>query len=387
MSKFNFSIDKDLLIKLRRDFHNFPEIAFEETNTSKKIASYLKSWGIPFETNWGKTGIVATVTGNKLGKTVLYRADIDGLNIKEQTGLKFASQNGNMHACGHDSHIAISLEVARNLNNHLNELCGKVVFVFQPAEEIVSGAKLMIEEGLLEKYPADTSICLHIWNGLDTGKVILNNTIVFGTTTSFEIEVLGVGGHGSMPNKTKDPIVAASTIVNSASTILSRETSAQKMGVLTFGAIRGGTTSNAIPDKVIIQGTIRAENDELKKEMFNSLSRIAQHTAIALNCEAIVTEKYYSPSVINNPQKSRQFRATVEKLIGKENVLQLPPLPAGEDFALFLNTVPGVFWLLGAKCPDKMAGEHHSNNFDFDENALQIGVKLMVEGILDFLEG
>ena len=262
------------ILQFRRTFHKTPELGFQETNTSNLIKNYLKRFGIENIHSIGKTGVVAVIEGNTPGPTILLRADIDGLPLVEETGLLFSSENDNMHACGHDGHISILLGVARFLINNQIHLKGKVVLVFQPAEEIIQGAKEMIDSDFFRNITIDRVLGLHIWNQIELGKVAVNPDIVFASADSFRITIFGEGGHGALPEATIDPVVIGSSIILMAQTIISRNISPNKMGVLTFGKFNGGSASNIIPEKVTLEGTIRSYDENTRKTIIQPFQNL-----------------------------------------------------------------------------------------------------------------
>ncbi len=290
----------DNLVKHRRNLHSIPEIGFEEENTSKYIQNELKKLNIPYKAGYGKTGVVGVIKGGLgEGRSIMIRADIDGLPLTEETQLDFASKNGCMHACGHDGHISILLETARIIESLKDTFKGEVILCFQPAEEIVQGAMAMINDGLFDDYKPERVIGLHIWNQLESGFIGVNDTVVFASADAFSLEVRGRGGHGALPHLNVDPIVAASQIITNAQTVISREVSPQDPGVLTFGKIESGTASNIIPDKVSIQGTIRAYSPKVREQIFSSLKRISSLSAEAMRAKADTEIMFGTPPVIN----------------------------------------------------------------------------------------
>ena len=370
------------IIDLRRQFHATPELGFKESKTGRIISEYLMNLGLTVETGIGSTGIVGVLDTGP-GPTLMIRADIDGLPIQENTELPFASKNGRMHACGHDGHITMALFAAKILAQLVDQISGKIVFVFQPAEEIVSGAKRMIDDGLLIKWPADRVIGTHLWNQLPTGMIGVNPGTVFASADQFQITVLGKGGHGALPHLSFDPIVAASQIINGAQTIISRELSPNEMGVITFGQIHGGTASNIIADSVFIEGTIRAYKNDVRTQLINSLQRLAQNTASAFRTSITFEHTTGTPPVINNTEVADWIADTAANIVGNTNVTEIEPISVGDDMAEFLNRVPGTYFILGAAKEESES--HHNSKFDFDENCLRIGVELFVKSALDFL--
>ena len=376
----------DNLVKHRRNLHSIPEIGFEEESTSKYIQNELKKLNIPYKAGYGKTGVVGVIKGGLgEGRSIMIRADIDGLPLTEETQLDFASKNGCMHACGHDGHISILLETARIIESLKDTFKGEVILCFQPAEEIVQGAMAMINDGLFDDYKPERVIGLHIWNQLKSGFIGVNDTVVFASADAFSLEVRGRGGHGALPHLNVDPIVAASQIITNAQTVISREVSPQDPGVLTFGKIESGTASNIIPDTVSIQGTIRAYSPKVREQIFSSLKRISSLSAEAMRTKADTEIMFGTPPVINESEVAQWVRDQSSKVIDKSLIGQVDPVSVGDDVAEFINRIPGVYFLLGAKIGDGKFS-HHNSKFDFDEKAMINGVKVFLSCTIDFLD-
>ena len=293
------------LVTTRRKFHAMPELSFQETATAAAIAAELRAMGLEVQTGIGKTGLTATLQGAADGPTLMVRADIDGLPLDEATGLAFASKNGAMHACGHDGHIAIALGTARALGDE-GPLRGRVVFVFQPAEEVAQGALAMLEDGLFDDGLPDRVIGLHIWNQAPAGSVIVNRGTVFASADMFRVSVTGKGGHGALPHLAVDPVMAAAQIITTAQTIVSREIQPNEMGVVTFGRINGGTAPNVIADSVTIEGTSRSYRPETRDAIHSALTRITSGVAESLRAKAKFEVLFGAPPVVNNPEVADQ---------------------------------------------------------------------------------
>ncbi len=369
--------------EMRTKLHAMPELGFEETTTAKYIADKLHAAGIEVHTGIGKTGVVGVLQSATPGPRLMIRADIDGLPVIEQTGLEFASQNGNMHACGHDGHITMALQAAEILSDMKADLKGSVVFAFQPAEEIVSGALAMEADGLFERWKSDRVIGTHLWNQLPTGFVGVNRGTVFASADAIRVEVTGKGGHGAMPHLTVDPVAIAAQIVATAQTIVSRELPPNEMGVVTFGQIHGGSAPNVIADNVIVEGTVRAYKPEIREQIFASLKRITSNVASAMRGTARFEQLYGAPPVVNDPDVASWTAGIAAQVVGEENVDETPPVSVGDDMAEFLNRVPGTYFLLGAA---KQGTEgHHNARFDFDPACLPTGTEIFVRSTVDYL--
>ncbi len=372
------------IVAMRRKLHAMPETGFKETATAAYIADRLKAAGLEVHTGIGQTGVVGVLNGSSDGPSLMVRADIDGLPVIEKTGLEFASENGVMHACGHDGHITMAVAAAELLAPMKDRLKGRVVFAFQPAEEIVTGALAMEQDGLFDRWQSDRVIGTHLWNQLPTGFVGVNRGTVFASADAIRIEVTGKGGHGAMPHMTVDPVAMAAQIVSTAQTIVSRELSPNEMGVVTFGQIHGGSAPNVIADNVVVEGTVRAYIPEVREQIFDSLRRITANVASAMRGTASLEHLYGAPPVINNPGVANWVSGIAAQVAGEESVDESPPVSVGDDMAEFLNRIPGTYFLLGA-AKEGTEG-HHNARFDFDEDCLPIGTEIFVRSALDYLK-
>ena len=371
------------LVSTRRRFHAMPELSFQENATAAAIAAELQALGLEVKTGIGKTGLTAVIQGASKGPTLMIRADIDALPIDEATGLKFASSNGAMHACGHDGHIAVALGAARVLAAMKDRLRGRVVFAFQPAEEIASGALAMLEDGLFDDGPPDRVIGLHIWNQAPARSVVVNRGTIFASADMFRIKVNGRGGHGALPHLAVDPVMAAAQIITTAQTIVSREIQPNEMGVVTFGRIDGGTRPNVIANDVTIEGTFRAYRPETRDVINTAIARIASGVAETMRATADFEVMFGAPPVINDAQVADQVARCAMQVVGEDAVGEAPPVSLGDDVSEFLVRAPGCYFLLGGA---KQGSEpHHNPKFDFDESCLPVGTEVMVRSALDYL--
>ncbi|MEE8046081.1 MAG: M20 family metallopeptidase [Dehalococcoidia bacterium] len=378
------------IIKTRRYFHGIPELGFKENETAKAIADRLSAAGLEVETGIGKTGLVGVLKGAKEGPTLMIRADIDGLPVDELTGLEFASTNGRMHACGHDGHITMAITAAEILADMKDQLAGTLIFVFQPAEEIVMGALAMIDDGLFDKYPADRVIGTHLWNQIPTGIIGVNRATVFASADQFRLIVHGKGGHGAMPHTTIDPVAAIAEIISTAQTVVSREVPPNEMGVLTFGQIHGGSAPNVIADNVTVEGTVRAYTLETRNLIMKSLERVASNVASAMRASTSFERIHGAPPVINDPEVASWVTRQASLVVGEGNAREWEPVSVGDDMAEFNNRVPGVYFLLGAAHDDATVAErsiegHHNAKFDWNEDCLPLGVEVFVRSAVDYL--
>ncbi len=380
-------MDTSQVIALRREFHTIAEVGFKEKRTSERILQILQNTGLKahYFTN---TGVVGVLEGLKerptSGKTLMIRADIDGLPITEDTNLPFASTSGTMHACGHDAHIAIALQTANILYQYRKLIHGRIAFVFQPAEEVVGGAIAMIKHGLIDQIQPDRVIGLHVWNRYPVGTINLKKGTVFASADAFRILVHGQGGHGALPHLSIDPIVIAAHIITMSQTIVSRKLPPNDMGVLTFGSISGGNAPNIIPNSVTVEGTVRAYNEEIRSNILQSLERIAIRVADSFGATVSFDILYGTPPVINDTNVVEWIRKNAIEMFGKEKVSNHEPISVGDDMSEFLKRIPGAYIMLGAEKAN--SGLHHNPRFDIAEECMPIGVELFVKCALDYLE-
>ncbi|HLZ23261.1 MAG TPA: amidohydrolase [Ktedonobacterales bacterium] len=381
---------RESLVELRRFFHRRPELAFEEHETAAVIADHLRRAGLDVTEGVGGTGVVGLLRGTagEGGRTLLVRADIDALPITEATAVAYKSETpGKMHACGHDGHIAIALTLADLLAARRDQLHGTVKFAFQPAEERIGGAEPMIADGVMKNPDVDAVIGLHIWSPTPVGNVVVQAGPFFASADEIVLRVRGRGGHGAMPHLNVDPIVAAAQIVVASQTLLSREVSPFHPAVVTFGKIAGGTAYNVVADEVELRGTVRAYDTTDRELLLRRIGEIASGVAASLRAEAHLEVIRGCPACVNDAGMTELVRRAAEATVGTEHI------PAGDqrqsvsdDMALFLEAVPGCYFLAGAGNAEKgITAPHHSARFNLDEDALPIGVEVLARATLDFL--
>lgn len=377
--------NKDYVIELRRDFHQHPERSLEEYRTSKRIKEELDKMGIPYVAV-AETGVVATIKGNNTGKTVALRADMDALSVFEENDVEYKSKvDGMMHACGHDGHTAMLLGAAQVLNDIKDQINGTVKLFFQPAEEVAKGAKAMVDNGVLEG--VDGVFGIHLWSGLECGKVSVEEGPRMAAADIFKIHVKGKGGHGSLPHQGVDAVVTSAAIIMNLQSIVSRETSPLDSVVVSVGALHSGTRFNVIASEAVLDGTARYFNPELREEIPKMIERVAKSTAEAYRAEAELEYRYGTPISINNKECSKIAEKSVIKLLGEDGLSLLDKLTGGEDMAEYMNRVPGVLAFVGAGNPEKGAAyPHHHGKFNIDEDSLEIGTAVYVQYALDFLD-
>ncbi|HEY4384648.1 MAG TPA: amidohydrolase [Ktedonobacteraceae bacterium] len=379
------------LVATRRDFHEHPELAFEEVRTSGIVAQRLKALGLEVETGVAKTGVVGFLRGEKKGlaqgKTLAIRADMDALPIYELNDIDYRSQvDGKMHACGHDGHTAILLAVADILSKRKAELSGNIKFIFQPAEEVVGGAEPMIEAGVMQG--VDGVIGLHLISGFPMGYVGVREGTVFASANRFELTVKGKGGHAAMPDLSIDPVVIAAQIILAMQSLISRETSPFSPAVVTIASIHAGTAFNIIPQEVILQGTMRAYSAEHRQFLLQRIQDVANGISGAMqgSCDINLTDGI--PPCVNDPSMTALVRRAAIATVGEAYVSNSEAvMTAGsDDMACFLEKAPGCYFIVGAKNPDKGASyPHHHPRFAIDEEALPIGVEVLTRAALEFL--
>lgn len=379
----------ETVTEIRRDLHRHPELGFREVRTAKTISDFLLERGIEHRTGVARTGVLATIRGTQPGPTVALRADMDALPIDEKTENPARSESsGIMHACGHDGHVAILLGAAEILNARRKEFAGTVRLAFQPAEEGLGGAVPLLEGGALEDPQADAAFALHIWNSVPAGRISLAPGPVMAAADEFAIRVVGRGGHGSQPQETVDPVLAASYIVTALQSLVTRNLDPLDPAVLTVATIHGGTAHNVIPDEVEMTGTLRSFRPEVRETLFTRLREIAEGTARAFGASAEVRIGFGYPVTVNHAEMTGFARKVSASIVGEENLVKARPVMGAEDFSYFLEKVPGCMVFLGSNNVSRgLAHPHHSALFDFDEACLPVGVELMSRLALDYLAG
>lgn len=365
------------IVALRHELHQHPEIRFEEHWTSDRIVRYLGEAGIACSRGYaGGTGVVAEIKGAGSGKTIALRADIDALEIHEETGVPYASLSpGRMHACGHDGHTAILCGVAKVLACHASSFNGTVRLIFQPGEEMAAAGRLMVEEGVLDG--VDAAFALHCWPSLEVGTFGLKSGPMMAGCDCFTITVTGHGCHGAHPEYGVDPIVAAAHIIVALQTVTSRELNPQDLAVLTIGHVKAGHAPTIIPDTAHLEGTLRTCNDKTRAAARAAIERIAQHTAAALRATATVefSESYYAP-LNNDPAMTDFARGALVEAFGPNAIAEINEYSmASEDFAFFLQKVPGTYFRLGTSDADHPPISIHNARFDFNDAALEPGIQ------------
>ena len=391
------------VVAWRRDLHEHPELGNEENRTAALVAGLLKSWGLEVQAGVARTGVVGILKGGKPGPVVALRADMDGLPLTETTGLAFASTVkstylgqpvGVMHACGHDTHVAMLLGAAEVLSQVRAELPGTVKFIFQPAEEgslpgVVGGAKLMVQEGVLEKPKVDAIFGLHIWASAPVGQLQYRPRGEMASSDRFTVKVIGKGSHGAKPWSSIDPVVTAAEIITALQTIVSRQVDlTQDAAVVTVGTVQAGVRYNIIPPDATLSGTIRAFSPETQQRIWAAIKRTAAGIAAANGATAEVGIEPYVPVTFNDPALTAQMLPTMQRAAGAKNVVEIKAVTGAEDFACYQEKVPGLFVFLGGMTPGTdpaTVADHHTAGFQVDEGAFPLGVKTLATLAADYL--
>lgn len=377
--------NREYTVSLRREFHQYPELSWKEFRTAKRIREELDKFGIPYVEVAG-TGTIATLKGKKDHPIIGLRCDIDALPIQEMTNLPFRSQNdGVMHACGHDSHMAMLLTAAKVLSEHRDELECTVKFIFQPAEEAMNGALKVLESGLLDTL--DTVAGMHIFPKLPAGTISVDPGPRYTSAGFMKIKIIGKSGHGAMPESAVDPIYVGAKVVDALQSIASRESNPNDTVVVSICTFHCGTLPNIIAESAELTGTVRTFNPKLQKQLPGIIERIIKSTCEAYR--ATYEFDYYIdiPATITDAHCSEISRRAVEHSIGEEHLIQFPGTPGGEDFSYYLERTPGVYAFVGCRTPENdCLYELHSDKFNLDEDSMLNGAAFYVQYTLEAQE-
>lgn len=389
------------VIEWRRHFHQNPELSNREFKTAEKIAEHLKSLGLDVQTNVAHTGVVAILKGGKPGKVLALRADIDGLPVPERADLPFKSTaigeyNGEevpvMHACGHDTHIAILMGVAEIMSKNTDKIKGTIKFIFQPAEEGApsgeeGGAKFMVKEGVLKNPDVDAIFGLHIGSGQPVNTIGYKPGGAMAAVNSFEINVKGKQTHGSMPWGGIDPIMVSAKIIDGLQTLVSREMPlTEEAVVLSIGKISSGVRSNIIPESAQMVGTLRTLDTEMQSHIHKRMREMVRDIAKAYRAEATIDIDEGYPITYNDPTLTSKMLPSLEKAAGKDNVILMKAITGAEDFSFFQKEIPGVYFFLGGMTPgNTQPFPHHTPDFFIDESGMLLGVKTFIQMSIDYL--
>jgi amidohydrolase len=369
------------LIRVRRQLHRNPELSLVEHETAAFVAAELAKLGLDrVRTGIGKTGVLGTLRGGKPGPVTLLRADMDALPIAELVDSAYKSEvPGVMHACGHDGHVAILLGAARRLCELRAEVSGTLVFCFQPGEEGSGGNRLMIEDGALENPHVDRTFALHLYTGLELGKIGIRDGAFFASADQFTLTITGKGGHGAMPHASVDPIVAGSYLVTMLQTIVSREIAPKDPVVVTVGRFESGTTFNVIPDRATLQGTVRCFDPDVRTSIPSRMERILKGLADAMRVEYTLDYKFSYPPTVNDTSMNDIVREIAPRVVGAGNVVDPHDIVMwAEDMSFMQEQRPGAYFVVGANGGAQSSFPHHNARFDIDERALSVGYEMMV---------
>lgn len=392
------------MIEWRRNIHQFPELSNREFKTAEKVAAHLKSLGIEVQEKVAFTGVVGILKGGKPGPVIALRADMDALPVTERNSLAFASkerttfneqETGVMHACGHDTHVAMLMATAEILAKNKSELKGTVKFIFQPAEEGApageeGGANLMVKQGVLENPKVDVIFGAHIQSISPIGRITYKPAGLMAASDWFKIKVYGKQAHGSAPWMGVDPIVVSAQIINSLQTIVSRSVNlTQEPAVVTVGRINAGIRENIIPEYAEMAGTIRTLDTKMQDDIHEKMRRVVTNVAESMGATAEIDIQKMTPVTYNDPALTEKMVASLQKAAGESNVVRIPSVTGAEDFAFYQQKVPGFFFFVGAcppdKDPTKDAVGHHTPDFMIDERGMIVGLKAMLNVTLDYM--
>ena len=368
------------LVAVRRRLHAHPELSMVEHDTSAFVAGELGKLGLDeVRTGIGITGVLGTLRGGKPGPVTLLRADMDALPITELNDVPYRSQSaGVMHACGHDGHVSILLAAARELAARRAEVPGTLVFCFQPGEEGHAGAKKMIDDGALENPHVDRTFALHLYSGLDAGKIGVRDGAFFASADEFDLTIRGKGGHGAMPQLAVDPIAAGAYVITAMQTIVSREVAPKDPAVITVGQFTSGTTFNVIPDEATMKGTVRSFDAAVRASMPERMRRVLDGLAIALRFDFDFAYHWSYPPTVNAREINDVVRAVGRRELREENVVEHDIVMWAEDMSFMQELRPGAYFIVGSRGGSDTAFPHHNARFDIDERALEVGYRMMV---------
>lgn len=377
---------RERVVSTRRDFHEHPELSWQEKRTQSKILERLQSLGLSDVRAIARTGVTGLVEGSKPGRCVLWRADMDALPVPEKNSLRFASKTENvMHACGHDTHMAIGLGIAETFAARRDALQGSVRFVFQPAEEAAGGAQACIADGVLDSPHVDVALGLHISADIPLGAINVAPGPFFAAPTAFRIKIEGRGGHAAAPHQSIDAVVVAAHLITALQTVVSRSMAPSDAAVLTVGKVEGGFRGNVIAESATMSGTIRSYTDAVRETMLRRTEEIISGVCAAFGASYEFDHQTSCPPLVNDPEIARYVREVGQDYFGERNILAAASMGA-EDMGVFLEQRPGCYFWLGARNESKgIAGRHHDPGFVIDEDAMMLGIEFgtrLIEGQL-----
>ncbi|MHB8574135.1 MAG: M20 metallopeptidase family protein [Dehalococcoidia bacterium] len=373
-------------IATRRLLHEHAEPSWHEGWTANAVEERLRGYGFDEVLTYAETGRTALLKGGKPGPTVLYRADIDGLPLREETGLAFASQaEAGMHACGHDGHMAIALALAKSLQQRKDELTGNVYFVFQPAEEVVGGARAMIQDGCLNNVDPVMSLGLHLLSEQQATTANIVDGVQMAAAANMTITITGKGGHGGMPHRAIDAVLVGAHVVTALQSIVSRNVDPLAPAVVSIGKLESGVKSNIVAESAVMEGTVRTLDLRLMDDVLQRIERIVAGVTAAFGATYTLVSEIGAPPVRNDPRVVALVRGQARALLGHSRLLATP-ITASDDMALFLDEIPGCYYLFGAQLADPTrVYPHHHTKFDIDDRVLPVAVELGYRVITDVL--
>lgn len=389
---FDFTQEAESLFeytrKLRRDFHRYPELGFQEIRTAGIVAGELSQLGIEVSTGVGKTGVIGILEGERPGPTVLVRFDMDALPIEEETAAEYASLNpGVMHACGHDGHTAIGLTVARMLHKHRSDLAGVVKLVFQPAEEGLGGARAMLADGVLDNPRPDLTLALHLWNEKPYGWLGVTPGPAMAASETFHIQLGGSGGHGASPHLTIDPVLCAAHITTALQSIVARNVNPLDTAVISVTSIQTGEAFNVIPSTALLKGTIRTYLPHIRQLVLKRFREVVNGVAQAMGCRAEIDLQEITLAVINDSHVSEKVQQVARRLFPEADLSTSERTMGSEDMAYMMQDIPGCYFFIGSNNAELgLNAPHHHPEFDFDERALPRAAALMAAAACEFLQ-
>jgi amidohydrolase len=380
-----------VVIADRRQFHEHPELGFQEFETARGVVQRLRAMGVEdIRTGIAVTGVTGLIHGGKgPGNVVLLRADMDALPILEENDVEYVSQiPGKMHACGHDAHTAMLLGIARVLTERKDEFAGTVKLLFQPAEEGGGGAKIMIDEGVLSDPNVDAVFGMHMDQGSPVGTISTRPGPLLAAADRFHVTIRGKGGHGAHPDLTHDPIAIGAQIVTALQTIVAREIDPIQPAVCTVGALIAGDAANVIPDTAILRGTLRSFDPEVREHLADAVERLCVGIGEAMRAEIEYEYRPGYPATINEPAMTQLVMEVAAEVVGAENVIEKAQSMGAEDFSYFLEERPGCFYFVGSVNEEKgLTWGHHHPRFDIDEESMAHGMEVMIRTVLRYLDG
>lgn len=379
---------QDEMVALRRDFHAHPELGFEERRSSAAIARYLSGLGLEVRTGLAATGVAAVLQGSRPGRTLMLRADMDALPIQELNDVDYRSINpGVMHACGHDGHMAILLGAARLLSSLKDSLSGRIVFVFQPAEENLGGARSMIDDGVLDNPRVDAALGLHLISILPHGYVGTRSGPFMASVDVFTMRIHGRGGHSAMPGGSVDAIALSADVLSGLNDHVRRGLPDGSRFLVNIGTIHGGTAPNVVADLVELQGTVRCLDDPVRPLIRDLMEGFLRETMTPRDARFELDYLQGYPIVVNDPAMTDLLVGAAGRVVGPDHVIDMPPAMASEDMAFYLQRVPGCYFFVGAGSDDAgMNAPHHNPHFAIDERSLGTGLKTLCLAAVDYLE-